>query len=220
MTINRARALLCSLALLFPALAAAQAAPGWEEAKKAILADYAKQQPGDKVLDLTGPEKREGALIAVRYYGTALVERADKTRNRDRVWVEYRLLGDRWELQAVRVYESTNLADLEPPSKDAARELIAAAWKAANCEGFDIKGIGMEGDPRYQREITADTANAKRWFVYQVQVEAVGTGKFRLSKDGVPYVNRTQNMLLWNAAGRTWSVEKQHVRCTGFAEKK
>jgi hypothetical protein len=78
----------------------------------------------------------------------------------------------------------------------------------------------LEGEPRYQREPSADRANAKRWFVYQVQVEAVGNGKFRLSKDGVPYVNRTQNMLLWNASGRSWSVEKQQVRCTGFSEKK
>jgi len=217
---DRARRLLCAVALLGPALALAQPAPGWDQARRDILADYAKQQPGDKVLEVTGPEKREGVLIAVRYYGSALVERADKTRSRDRVWVEYRLLGDRWELQAVRVYDSTALADLEPPAKAKAQELIAAAWAAGKCEGFDIKKIALEGEPRYQREITSDRANAKRWFVYQIQIDAVGTGKFRLSKDGVPYVNRTQNMLLWNPADRSWSVETRHVRCSGFSERK
>jgi hypothetical protein len=211
---------LCIAAFLLPAFALAQPAPGWEEARKAILADYAKQQPGDKVLELTGPDKRDAVLLAVRYYGTALVERADRTRNRDRVLAEYRLIGDRWELHAVRVYESTDLADLEPPPKGAAQELLVAAWKAANCEAFDIKGVGLEGEPRYQRETAADRAKAKRWFVYQVQVEATGNGKFRLSKDGVPYVNRAQNLLLWNPDARTWSVEKQQLRCTGFSEKK
>jgi len=208
----------CALFLVSCA-ALAQPAPGWEQARKDILADYAKQQPRDKVLEVSGPEKREGVLIAVRYYGATLVERADKSRSRDKVWVEYRLLGDRWELQAVRVYESTALADLEPPGKGEAQRLIAAAWAAANCEGYDIKSIALEGEPRFQREITSDHANAKRWFVYQIQVDALGTGKFRLSKEGVAYLNRTQNMLLWNPAGRSWSVEPRHVRCTGFSEK-
>ena len=205
--------------LLVCCAAFAQPAPSWDQARKDILADYAKHQPGDKVLEVTGPEKREGVLIAVRYYGSALVERADKTRSRDKVWVEYRLLGDRWELQAVRVYESTALADLEPPAKAEAQRLIAAAWAAANCEGYAIKDIALEGEPRYQREITSDRANAKRWFVYQIQIDALGTGKFRLSKEGVAYVNRTQNMLLWNPAERSWSVDTRHVRCGGFSEK-
>lgn len=216
---NWLRRALCLSAFLVSPLVIAQTAPAWEDAKKAILADYAKQQPGDRVLDVTGPEKREGVLLVVRYYATALVERADKTRNRDRVWVEYRLLGDRWELQTVHVYDSSPLADLEPPSKGAAQELIAAAWKAANCEGFDIKALALQGEPRYQREITGDRMRAKRRFVYQIRIDAIGTGKFRLSKEGVPYVNRVQNMLLWNPAERSWSVEKQHVRCRGFSEK-
>ena len=208
------------LMAIVPWAALAQPAPAWEQARKDILADYAKQQPGDKVLEITGPEKREGVLIAVRYYGSALVERADKTRSRDKVWVEYRLLGDRWELQAVRVHESTALADLEPPAKAEVQRLLAAAWAAANCEGFDIKNIALEGEPRYQREITSDRANAKRWFVYPIRIDALGTGKFRFSKDGVAYVNRTQNMLLWSPVERAWSVDTRHVRCGGFSEKK
>lgn len=214
------RTIAIALLACLPLAAGAQPAPGWEQAKKDILADYAKRQPGDKVLEITGPDKREGVLIAVRYHGTVLVERADKTRSRDRVWVEYRLLGDRWELQAVRVYDSTALADVEAPAKAQAQKLIADAWQAAKCEGFDIRNIALEGEPRYQREATADRESAKRWFVYQIQVDAVGTGKFRLSKEGAAYVNRTQNMLLWNPTERTWSVETRHVRCTGFSEKR
>jgi hypothetical protein len=206
--------------LMLSGLAQAQVAPDWAQAKKAILADYAKEQPKDKVLEITGPDKRDAVIIAVRYYATALVEREDKTRSRDKVWIEYRLVGERWELQAVRVYESSALADLEAPQKAQAQRLIAAAWEAAKCEGFDIKRIDLEGEPRFQLETVADRKAAKRWYVYQIQVDAVGTGKFRLSKEGAPYVNRTQNMLLWDPAARTWAVESRHVRCTGFAEKK
>lgn len=212
-------ALLILLASFLSLPAYGQVAPDWDQARKAILADYAKQQPGDKVIELTGPEKRDAVIIAVRYYGSALVERADKTRSRDKVWVEYRLVGERWELQAVRVYESTALADLEPPQKAQAQKLFAAAWDAAKCEGFDIKGISLD-EPRFQLETVADRKAAKRWYVYNVQVDAVGTGKFRLSKEGVPYLNKTQHMLLWNPEARSWSVEQRHVRCTGFSEKK
>ena len=213
------RALL-ACACLLPALAWAQPAPGWEQAKKDILADYAKQQPGDKVLELSGPERKEGALIVVRYYGTATIERADRTRSRDRVWVEYRLFGSQWELQAVRVYGSSAIADVEAPPKAQAQQLIAAAWKAANCEGFDIKTIALEGEPRFQMEAIADRKAAKRSYVYQVQIDALGTGKFRLSKDGAAYVNRLQHLLHWDPQGRAWSVDPRHVRCGGFSEKK
>lgn len=51
-------------ALLVPSAAAAQPAPGWDQAKKDVLADYRKQQPGDKVLEITGPERREGVAKA------------------------------------------------------------------------------------------------------------------------------------------------------------
>lgn len=206
--------------LLVPLLAFAQTAPGWEQAKKAVLADYARQQPGDKVLEIAGPDKRDAIIIAVRYYGNALVERADKTRSRDRFWIEYRLVGDRWELQTVKVYESAALGDVEPPHKAQAHKLIAAAWAAANCEGFDIRRIELEGEPRFQLESVADRKSAKRWYIYQVQIDALGTGKFRLSKDGASYVNRLQHLLRWNPADRSWSVETRHVRCTGFSEKK
>lgn len=213
------RVLTIFLALAWAAVAAAQPAPGWDEARKAILADYAKQVPGDKVVEVTGPERKEGNLLAVRWFGTVLLERADKTRERQRVLVEYRLVGSQWELARVRVYESIALPDIELPAKDEAQRVITAAWQKANCEGFDIKNIALEGEPKFQRELTGDRANAKRWFVYQIQIDAVGTGKFRLSEDGAPYVNRTQNMLLWDPAARSWSVDPRHVRCGGFSKK-
>ena len=81
--------------LLASAPAWSQPAPGWEQAKKDVLADYKKQQPGDKVLEITGPERKEGVAIVIRYYGGAMVERADKSKSSDRFWVEYRLFGSK-----------------------------------------------------------------------------------------------------------------------------
>ena len=206
--------------LLAPFAAAAQVAPAWEAARADILKDYAKQQPGDKVLEVTGPEKREAILIAIRYYGSALVQRADGSKTRDKVRVEYRLVGSRWELESVRVYESQALADLAPPSPEEARRILLAAWQGAKCEAFDGLAVAIDGEPRYQLETTADRANAKRWFVYSVKVSAKGNGKFRLSEDGAAYVNAAQNMLLWNPAQKSWTVEPRHLRCTGFSKKR
>jgi hypothetical protein len=198
--------------LFVPLSALAQTAPGWEEAKKAIVADYSKQQPGDKVLEVNGPDKRDAILIAVRYWGTTLVERADKTRSRDKVWIEYRLVGDRWELQNVRVYESTALSDIEAPTQDRARGLFAAAWKD-KCEGYDIQGVTLDGEPRFQKETTNDP-NPKRWYVYRVKIAAKGNGKFRMSEQGASYENVAQNLLLWNPTEKSWSVEQRQLRCS------
>lgn len=218
-TIIRALAFCAALA---PLLAWAQAAPGWEQAKRDVLADYKKQQPGDQVKEITGPERKEGALIVLRYYGSAVVERADKSRTSDRFWVEYRLFGSRWELQTVKVYEQNMQSDIQAPSKAQAQELIAAAWNAGNCEGFDIKTIALEGEPRFQIEATKveDRPKAKRSYIYQAQIDAVGTGKFRLSKEGVAYRNRLQHLLHWDPQARAWTVDPRHVRCRGFSEKK
>jgi hypothetical protein len=197
----------------------AQPAPSWEQAKKDVLADYRKQQPGDKVLEITGPERKEGIAILMRYYGGALVERADKSKSSDRFWVEYRLFGSRWELQTVKVYEQNTQADLKPPSAAEAQKILLAAWVGAKCEAFDNLAVAVDGEPRFQIETTADRANAKRWYVYSVKVSAKGNGKFRLSEDGAAYVNATQNMLLWNPAQKNWTVEARHLRCTGFSKK-
>ena len=210
---------LCVAALLAPASAWPQPAPGWEQARKDVLADYKKQQPGDKVLEITGPERKEGVAIVVRYYGGATVERADKSKSSDRFWVEYRLFGSKWELQAVKVYEQDTQADLKPPSAAQAQQILQQAWVGAKCEAFDDLKVAIDGEPRFQTEATSDRANAKRWYVYHVKVSARGNGKFRLSDDGAAYVNATQNMLLWDPASKAWSVDPRHLRCTGFSKK-
>ena len=211
------------LALVFflfaPLAAAAQPAPGWEQARKDVLADYKKQQPGDKVLEITGPERQEGVLIVIRYYGGATVERADKSKSSDRFWVEYRLFGSKWELQTVKVYEQNTQADLRPPSAAQAQQILQQAWIGAKCEAFDGLNVAIDGEPRFQIEDTSDRANAKRWYVYSVKVGAKGNGKFRLSEDGAAYVNATQNMLLWNPSSKSWTVEARQLRCTGFTKK-
>ena len=215
---------LLSLAFVFTACpvvsASAQTPPGWEQARAAIAADYAKQQPQDKVLQIDGPEKREGVLIAMRYYARALIERADGTRNRDALFVEYRLFGDKWELQTVRVYESQALADVPAPTAQVAQRLFAAAWPKEKCEGYDIQEVRFDGEPRFQREDGVDRANAKRWYVYSVKIGARGNGKFRMSEDGANYLNATQNLLLWDPAQKSWSVDPRQVRCTGWVKQK
>jgi hypothetical protein len=206
----------CLLTLLAPLVAAAQPAPSWEQAKKDVLADYKKQQPGDTVKEIAGPERKEGIAILIRYYGSASVERADKSKSEDRFWVEYRLFGSRWELQTVKVYEQNTQADLKAPAD--AQQILQAAWLGAKCEAFDNLAVAIDGAPKFQIETTADRANAKRWYVYSVKVAAKGNGKFRLSEDGAAYVNATQNMLLWDPAKKSWSVEPRHLRCTGFSK--
>lgn len=199
--------------LLVPLLSFAQTAtPTWEAARAAIEKDYAKGDRGGKLVELKGPERREVGLIMVRWHGNALVERKDGKRTRDRVLAEYRLVGDVWELARVHVYESTALSDIDPPEKEKAQALFAAAWKD-KCEGYDIQGITLDGEPRYQLETTNDP-NPKRWYVYRLKVAAKGNGKFRMSEDGASYENATQNLLLFNPADKSWSVEQRQLRCS------
>jgi hypothetical protein len=201
------------LGVLLPALACAQA-PAWESARGAILKDYARQQPKDKVIEVSGPERHEARDKRYRYFGSAVIERPDGTRDRDRLLVEYRRVGDAWELERVHVYESQPLAELPPPSAAQAQRLFAAAWPREKCEGFDIQSVTLDGAPRFQREITSDRASAKRWYVYRLKIAARGNGKFRMSEDGASYENATQNLLLWNPAAKTWSVDPRQLRCS------
>ena len=213
-------AILVVLALL-PAFAPAQSpTPAWESARAAILKDYARAQPKDKLIEVTGPERREVTLLAVRYFASAVLERVDGTRDRDRVLVEYRLVGDAWELARVHVYESQALSEMPPPLAAEAQRLFAGAWPKDKCEGYDILGVALEGEPRFQREITSDRASAKRWYVYRIKIAARGNGKFRMSEDGASYENATQNLLLWNPADKSWSVDPRQVRCSGFVKLK
>lgn len=199
--------------------AMAQPAPQWEDAKKAILEDYKRHQPDDKVLELVRAQQSELRFLAVRHFAKVTVERADKTRTRDHVYAEYRLVGDTWQLSTVSLIGSQALPDLDPPSSTEAQRLFNAIWHKDKCEGYDISGVKLLGEPRFQLETTSDRAKAKRWFVYDLEVSAKGNGKFRLSEDGAPYLNKTQNLLLWDPADRKWSVEQQQVRCSFVKQK-
>ena len=201
------------LGMLLPMAAGAQA-PAWESARGAILKEYARTQPEARVIEVSGPERREGRLLRYRYFGSALIERTDGTRDRDRLMVEYRLVGDAWELERVQIYESQALAEVPAPSSAEAQRLFSAAWPKDKCEGFDIQGVVLDGEPRFQRETTADRANAKRWYVYRLKIAARGNGKFRMSEDGASYENVTQNLLLWNPAEKSWSVDPRQLRCS------
>src|SRR4026207_2452290 len=108
---------------------------------------------------------------------------------------------------------------LPPCGGGRAREIRLPAWRGGKCGAFDTLAVAIDGEPRYQQEDSADRANAKRWYVYSVKVSAKGNGKFRRAGDGAPYVNATQNMLLWNPAQKSWTVEARHLRCTGFSKK-
>jgi hypothetical protein len=203
------------LVLLAPALAGAQQLPSWDMARQAMVDDYAKEQPKDKVLEVTGPQRRELGSKTLRYYGAALLAHADGTRSRDLLWVQYKLLGDNWVLEHVQIMERSAQADVTPPSTEQALRLLKAAWPKDKCEGFDILDVTLDNSPpRYQQETTADRAHAKRWYVYRVRVAARGNGKFRMSEDGADYINETQNLLRWNPDDKSWSVEPQQLRCS------
>ena len=75
----RALAFVLPCALAAPALA--QQAPSWEDAKKAIVADYKKEQPKDKVLEVSAAEESDFRFIALCHFANVLVEREDKTRS-------------------------------------------------------------------------------------------------------------------------------------------
>ena len=207
------KTLLLLAGLLVPMAACAQA-PAWESARNAIMKEYARTQPGDKVIEVSGPERHEGRLLTYRYFGSAVIERADGTRDRDRLLVEYRLVANAWELERVKVYESEALGELPAPSAAEAKRLFAAAWPKDKCEGYDITDVVLQGEPRFQRETTADRANAKRWYVYPLKIAARGNGRFRMSEDGASYENVTQNLLLWSAAEKSWSVDPRQLRCS------
>jgi hypothetical protein len=206
-----------SLLLVVSAPGSAQkGTPAWRQADSAIRADYAKREARTKILEITQGER---ALLPfwVAYEADVSVERGGGRRDKERVGVSFMLVKGSWELDGVELLGRRELADVKPPTQEDAQKLLSAAWPADKCEGYDITQVKLDGVPRFQREPGAtDPARAKRSYVYAVEVQATGNGKFRMSERGTQYSNRTQNLLTWDPDGKTWSVDPRQVRCAGW----
>ena len=98
--------------------------PTWEAARAAIENDFARGDHG-KLVQLSGPDRRELGLITVRWHGTALVQRADGTRWRERVLAEYKLVGDVWGSRACTSTNPPRLRTWKHPEKS---KLKAFLW--------------------------------------------------------------------------------------------
>jgi hypothetical protein len=153
----------------------------------------------------------------VAYEADVSVERSGGRRDRERIGVSFMLVKGKWELDDMELLGHRELADVKPPTQEEAQKLLSAAWPAGKCEGYDITAVKLEGAPRFQRDPNAsDAATAKRSYIYSVEVEATGNGTFRMSERGMRYSNSTQNLLTWDPAGRTWSVDPRQLRCGGW----
>lgn len=78
----------------------------------------------------------------------------------------------------------------------------------------------IAAQPRFQRETISDRTKAKRWFIYELEISATGTGDFKISEEGAPYLLNITNGLLWNPGDKTWSVDPRWVKCSGYLKVK
>lgn len=207
-----------ALTLLFALSGPAQAQsgpPAWQQAERAIRADYAKRESTTKILEISQGD-RSLLPFWVGYEAQVSVERSGGRRDRERVGVSFMLVQGSWELDGVEFLGTRELADVTPPQQEVAQRLLTEAWPKDKCEGYDIVAVKLDGEPRFQREAASDAAKAKRSYVYSVEVQATGNGKFRMSEAGAQYSNKTQNLLTWDADGKTWSVDPRQVKCAGW----
>lgn len=214
--------LLGSLCLSAPSAAQTRGEPSWDAARAAIEAWYKEQLPDAKTSDMAQAETREidELGIKVRYFARLTVRRADGLRDRDHVNVLFARVAGKWEVERANIMGSDPLPEVDPPSQANAMQLFRDVWKKDKCEGYDITGVKIEGEPRFQRELVSDRVKAKRWFIYQLEISATGNGDFKISEEGKPYELSIQNLLLWDPAGKSWSVDPRHVKCSGFIKKK
>lgn len=215
------RVLLLALPLLLGEIAWAQqkGAPPWSAAKTAIEAWYKKERPEARIVEVVPADDREIGFLgwAVRHHAYVTVAQPDQLRDREHVTVIFVRVAGKWEVDEVKAVESAALPDVEQPSAADALRLFRDAWKKDKCRGFDIREVKAAGEPRFQRErVSGDRTKARRWFLYDLEITATGNGDFRMSEEGQPYLLKTQNALLWNPAEKSWSVDPQWVRCTGF----
>lgn len=208
---------LTALVVAAPVLAQ-QGAPSWRLADSAIRADYGKREATTKILEITQGERLLWPFW-VAYEADVSVERGGGRRDRERIGVSFMLVKGKWEFDGIELLGVRELADVKPPSQDEAQRLLAAAWPAAKCEGYDITQVKLDDAPRFQRDPGAtDPATAKRSYIYSIEVMATGNGQFRMSERGAAYSNKTQNLLTWNAETKTWSVDPRHLRCSGWVK--
>ena len=144
----------------------------------------------------------------------------DQLRDRDRVAVTFTLVAEKWEVRHVRIIGSESLPEMEPPAEADALRMFQEVWKKDKCEGYEITAVKLTRKPRFQREIAKDRTQARRWFIYALEISATGTGDFRISKEGASYLLRITNGLLWNPGEKTWSVDPRWVKCRGFSKVK
>jgi hypothetical protein len=210
MPLTRSLALL--LFLSSSTLARAQS-PGWQQAERAIRADYAKREASTKILEVI---KGDQMLLPfwVAYEAQVNIERAGGRHDSERVGVSYWLVSSKWELEGVELLGHRVLADVKPPAQADAQKLLSAAWSPDKCEGYDITQVKLEGEPRFQRTAETDPSKELRSYIYSVEVVATGNGKFRMSDKGTAYSNRTQNLLTWDADKKSWWVDPRQVRCS------
>lgn len=208
-----------ALSLLITTALGAQSSggPAWVQAERAIRADYAKRESSTKILEIAQGE-RELWPFWVAYSADVSLEREGGRRDSERVGVSYWLVRGSWELEGVQLLGRRALADVKPPSSDAALQLLSAAWSPDKCEGYVITQVKMEGEPRFQRTAETDPSKDLRSYIYSVEVLATGNGKFRMSEQGMTYSNRTQNLLTWDAERKGWWVDPRQVRCTGWVK--
>lgn len=213
------------LLVLSPEICLAQktGAPPWEAARDAIEKWYKKELPGSKIEEIVPAkhaEIRDFGLV-VRYYARLRVQRADGLRDWDEVHVNFIRVAGAWEVSPVYITGLDPISDVEPPTAAQALLLFRAAWKKDLCEGYVINEVKAGGEPDFQREsVSGDRTKARRWYVYDLEVRATGTGDFKLSEAGAPYMLEIRNRLVWNPADRSWSVDPTHVKCSGFDKAK
>ena len=213
---NRSRALALLTVLSANTVMAQKGPPAWKQADSAIRADYAKREASTKILEIVQGE-RSLLPFWVAYEADVSIQRSGGRRDKERVGVSFMLVKGSWEFDGVELLGRRELADVKPPPEDEAQKLLNAAWTSTKCDGYDIKLVKLDGAPRFQRDPNAtDPARAKRSYVYSVEVQATGNGQFRMSERGTQYVDRTQNLVTWDADGKSWSVDPRQVKCSGW----
>jgi len=206
-----------------PGRAGTQGEPGWQAAKTAVDAWYKQELPGSKIEKIVPAEEREilDHGLKVRYYGRVEVERVNKQRSRDHVAVTFTMVAGNWAMERLSIMGSDPIPDVEPPSDADAQHLFREAWKKDKCEGYEISEVNFVDEPTYQQElVSGDRSKARRWFIYNLEIHATGNGDFNLSEDGAAYVLEIKNGLLWDPAGKSWSVDPRWVKCSGFEKVK